>query len=131
MASRSPRKQKTVTDYLDALDDDKRAGLERLRTSIRKVLPRAEEVISYGMPGFRVDGRVVVWMGVGKDHCAFYPGAAAQEFADELEGFVISKGTVRFAPDEKIPATMVRKLIAARLAALDAARKPKRSTKAR
>lgn len=64
-------KPKTVDEYLEGVSPDKRAALEQLRRHIKKVLPRAEECISYQMPGFRLDGRVLVWMGVGAHHCAF------------------------------------------------------------
>lgn len=105
----------TIDDYLATLSPDKRAALQRLREAIRKVIPRAEECISYQMPGFRLDGKVLVWIGAGANHCAFYPGGVVAEFEKELAGYETSKGTIRFQPDDPIPATLVRKLINARI----------------
>ena len=105
-----------IDDYLARVSDDKRAALQQLRATIRKTVPRAEECISYQMPAFRVDGKVVMWFGAGAKHCAFYPGAVVQQFRDELADYETSKGTVRFQPDDPLPAGLVRKLIRARLA---------------
>jgi uncharacterized protein YdhG (YjbR/CyaY superfamily) len=113
----------TIDGYLAALSDDKRVALERLRETLRAVMPRAEECISYQMPAFRLDGKVIVWFGAGANHCAFYPGAVVQDFADELQGYETSKGTIRFRPDESLPASLVRKLVKARQAQIAA---PKR-----
>ena len=110
------RSEKSVDDYLAALPDDKRVALERLRKNIRAAAPRAEECISYKMPAFRLDGNMLVWFGAGANHCAFYPGTVIEDFANELQGFVTSKGTVRFQPDDPLPATLVRKLVKARIA---------------
>ena len=80
------------------------------------MLPRAEETISYGIPAIRADGRVVVWFAAASKHCSFFPGGAVQDFKDELARYSISKGTIRFTPDQTLPAALVRKLIRARLA---------------
>ena len=108
---------KTVDGYLRTLSADKRAALQRLRRTIRNVAPKAEECISYGVPGFRLDGKPLVWYAAAERHCSFFPGAypiAALE--RELGAYSTSKGTVRFQPDKPLPATLVRKLIKARLA---------------
>jgi uncharacterized protein YdhG (YjbR/CyaY superfamily) len=95
---------------------DKRAALNKLRRTIRTAFPRAEECISYGLPAFRLDGRVVAWFGAGANHCAFYPGGIVDAFKTELTDYETSKGTIRFQPDHLLPATLVRKLIKARIA---------------
>ena len=107
---------KTVDEYLAALDDDKRNALEQLRKIIKGVSPKAEECISYQMPAFRVDGRVLVWFGAGANHCAFYPGGVVEQYKNELKAFKTSKGTIRFQPDRPIPTTLVRKIVKARIA---------------
>jgi uncharacterized protein YdhG (YjbR/CyaY superfamily) len=106
----------TIDEYLATLTSDKRSALQRLRRDILAAAPRAEECISYQMPGFRLDGRMLVWFGAGANHCAFYPGGIVAEFKDELEDYETSKGTIRFQPDEPLPATLVRKLVKARIA---------------
>jgi len=113
---KSKAKLTTIDEYLATLSDDKRAALERLRKTIRAVAPRAEECISYQLPAFRLDGKVLVWFGAAANHCAFYPGAVVEDLKDELEDYDTSKGTIRFQPDAPLPATLVRKLVKARIA---------------
>lgn len=67
----SKRKIETIDDYLAGVGDDKRAALENLRRTIKTIVPRAAECITYQMPAFRLDGRVLVWFGAGAKHCAF------------------------------------------------------------
>jgi uncharacterized protein YdhG (YjbR/CyaY superfamily) len=109
-------KSATIDDYLAALDPDKRAALQRLRKTIRSIVPRAEECISYQIPAFRLDGKVLVWFGAGAKHCAFYPGGLPPELVRELKDYDTSKGTIRFQPDDPLPAALVRKLVKARIA---------------
>lgn len=117
-------KPTSVDEYLAALGSDKRAALERLRRIIRATVPRAEECISYQLPAFRLDGRVLVWFGATANHCAFYPGAVVEDHRGELEAFDTSKGTIRFQPDSPLPATLVRKLVKARIAKNAARQRP-------
>jgi uncharacterized protein YdhG (YjbR/CyaY superfamily) len=122
------RKPTTVDEYLATLPAEQRAALRRLRRIIRATSPRMEEGISYGMPVFRLDGRWVVWIGAAARHCAIY---GVHAVADELDGYETSgRGTLRFRPDEPLPATLVRKLVKARIAqnaVKTAAKKSKRS----
>ena len=78
---------KTPDDYLAALTADKRAALQDLRKDIKGAAPKAEECISYGVPGFRLNGKLLVSYGVGIKHCAFYPGSIVQAFKAELKKF--------------------------------------------
>ena len=109
-------KPATIDGYLAALDPDKRAALQRLRKIIRSAAPRAEERISYQLPAFRLDGRMLVWFGAGANHCAFYPGGGVAAFRDELEDYETSKGTIRFQPDHPLPAALIRRIVKARIA---------------
>lgn len=109
-------KAKTIDEYLAALPTDQRAALERLRHAIQAAAPRAEECISYQMPAFRLDGRMLVWFGAAAKHCAFYPGAVVDAHRGELAGYETSKGTVRFQPDNPLPGRLVRKLVKAQIA---------------
>lgn len=108
-------KPKTIDQYLASLSSDKRAALQRLRDDIRSAIPAGEECISYQMPAFRFEGKVLVWFGAGANHCAFYPGAIIAEFQDELAKYETSKGTIRFQPDHPLPAALVRKIVKARI----------------
>ncbi len=116
MAAKPKAKVKTIDEYLAGVSEDKRAALENLRKTIRAVAPDAEECISYGVPAFRLNG-VLVGFGASTSHCAFYPmsGTILKAFEDELDEYETSKGTIRFQPDKPIPATLVRKLVKARI----------------
>jgi uncharacterized protein YdhG (YjbR/CyaY superfamily) len=117
----------TVDEYLAGVpDDDKRAALQKLRKTIKAALPRAEECISYGMPAFRYDGRVIAWYAAAKNHCSYYPGGIPASCKDDVAKYETSKGTIRFQPDKSLPATLVKKLLKARIAA-NAARRASRS----
>ena len=117
MRSKAKAKVKTIDEYLARLSDDKRAALEKLRKTIRAAAPRAEECISYQIPAFRLNG-MLVGFGATANHCAFYPMSASTVAAhqDELEDYDTSKGTIRFQPDNPLPAALVRKLVKARIA---------------
>lgn len=116
----------TIDEYLAALSSDKRAALERLRQVIRAAAPRAEECISYRLPAFRLDGRMLVWFGATARHCAFYPGGVVEALKAELAKYDTSKGTIRFQPDKPLAAALVRKLVKTRVAA-NAARQRRRT----
>jgi uncharacterized protein YdhG (YjbR/CyaY superfamily) len=117
-------KPRTIDDYLARLSKENRAALEKLRRTIKSAAPRAEECISYQLPAFRFDGRVLVWFGAATNHCAFYPGSGPLEaHKEELKIYDTSKGTLRFQADHPLPATLVRKLVKTRIAER-AARKP-------
>jgi uncharacterized protein YdhG (YjbR/CyaY superfamily) len=117
MTGKSKTKPTTIDEYLAPLDREKRAALERLRKAIQAAAPKAEECISYQIPAFRLSGRMLVAFGAAAKHCAFYPGAfPVAAHKDELKPYDTSKGTIRFPPDRPLPATLVRKLVKARIA---------------
>jgi uncharacterized protein YdhG (YjbR/CyaY superfamily) len=109
---------KNIDDYLAALPENARATLEKLRHAIKEAIPEAEEGISYQMPAFKYKKRPLVAFAAFRDHCSFYPMSPAvmEAHKEELEGYDISKGTIRFPIGESLPATLVRKLVQARLA---------------
>jgi uncharacterized protein YdhG (YjbR/CyaY superfamily) len=107
----------TIDDYLASLSDEKRAALETLRQRIQAAAPKAEECISYGMPAFRLGGKVLVQFGAAANHCSFYPGAhPLRALEEELKGYDLAKGTIRFPVEKPLPAALVRKLVKARMA---------------
>lgn len=114
MATKPP----TFDDRLAALPADQRAALEKLRKAIRAAAPKAEECVSYGLAAFRLDGKPLVGLGATAKHCAFYlmSGSTVADHAEELAGYDTSKGTIRFAADQPLPAALVKKLVKARIA---------------
>jgi uncharacterized protein YdhG (YjbR/CyaY superfamily) len=109
-------KPKTVDEYLAAVSEDKRAALEKLRKTIKAAAPKADECISYQIPAFRLDGRVLVWFHAAAAHCSFFPGAyPIKACASGLKKYSTSKGTIRFSPDKPLSAALVKKLVKARI----------------
>lgn len=110
-----------VEAYLAAVPERERAALERVRAMIRKVVPDATEVISYGMPTFRHNGRMLVAYGARKDGCSLYglsAGLSATQ-ADALKGLEFAdgtKGTVHFSAAKPLSAAAVKALVRARMA---------------
>ena len=112
-----PTQPRTIDEYLRPLPAKQRATLQKLRRAIKSAVPKAAECISYQIPTFKLDGRMLVSFGAWTNHCAFYPGAYPIEaHKHELEAYDISKGTIRFAIDRPLPAMLVRKLVKARIA---------------
>lgn len=110
------RQPTTVDEYLAAVPSDMRAALQTIRTQVKKLVPSATEKISYGMPTFFTH-RALVGYAAHKEHCSFYPwsGVTLKNFAKELSGFETSAGTVRFTVDKPIPASLIKKIVLARL----------------
>jgi uncharacterized protein YdhG (YjbR/CyaY superfamily) len=109
-------KPKTIDEYFARLADDQRAALEKLRNHIQAAAPAAVECISYQLPAFRLNGKLLVAFGAWANHCAFYPGAVMEDLGVELMGYDTSKGTIRFLSTDPLPAALVRKLVKARIA---------------
>ncbi len=107
-----------VDDYLRALEEPSRGTLGSLRAAILEILPEAEQVISYGVPAFRVDGKTVAGFAAFKNHLSYLPfsGSVLGQLADELEGYAMTKSSLHFPVDRPLPKTLVKKLLEARLA---------------
>ncbi len=115
--NRMAAKPQTIDEYLEPLSVEKRTILETLRRTIRSAAPKAVECISYGIPAFRLNGRLFVAFGASLKHCSFYPGAnPLRVHRQELKDYSTSKGTIRFSADQPLPATLVRKLVKTRTA---------------
>lgn len=107
-----------VEAYLAGVPEPARSTLQAVRAIVRATVPpEATEGISYGMPAFRYKGPLVGYAAF-PNHCGFYPmnPAVIVAFADELKKYETSKGTIRFAVDEPLPAALVKKIVKARVA---------------
>ncbi len=100
-----------IDEYIADFPPEIQEKLEKIRATIRKAAPKAEEAISYMIPTFKLYGNLVHFAAF-KNHIGFYPGAAGIEsFKEELSAYEISKGTVRFPLDQRIPFTLVSKIV--------------------
>lgn len=107
---------KDVDKYLTRVPEPARGTLKKIRAMIRSAAPReATETISYGMPGFKYKGMLMGYAAFS-EHCSLFPGAIVEAFKDELKGYRISKGTIRFPLDKPLPAALVKKLVKAGVA---------------
>ena len=106
-----------IDEYLAGLEEPQRATLQKLRETIRGIVPQAEECISYGMPGFRLEGRVIAGFAAFKDHLSYLPhsGSVLGELADDLAAYRSTPGSLHFTVDRPLPKALVKKLIAVRL----------------
>src|SRR5882724_13557129 len=109
---------KTIDEYFASVNAHHRDALQTIRKAIHAVAPNGEECISYGIPAFRLNGRSLVFFGAWANHCSFYPGSSKtlKNFRSDLKAFQITKGTIRFSPDNPLPLALVKKLVKARMA---------------
>jgi len=106
----------TVEEYLSLFPKEQRNALETLRHVIKTAAPKAEEVISYGMPGYKQNG-VLVYFGGFKNHCSFFPAgnSVIKKFSSELKNYKTSKGTIQFPLGQTIPITLIKKMVKERV----------------
>jgi uncharacterized protein YdhG (YjbR/CyaY superfamily) len=111
-------KPATIDAYLSRVKGKRRAALEALRRTIRGIVPEAEECVSYGMPAFRLDGRIVAGFAATAKGCSYYPfsGSTLATLTRDLARYEGTRSAVHFEPDRPLPAALVRKLIRARIA---------------
>jgi uncharacterized protein YdhG (YjbR/CyaY superfamily) len=114
---------KTVDDYLSKAPKEKRATLTKLRQTIKAAVPKASESLSYGMVGYKLQRRVVVYFGYWKAHYAIYGlgSSVSDAHAADLKKYLQSKGTIQFPADRPLPYRLVTKLVKARVAEIEKA----------
>lgn len=116
MEKKSTPVPKNINEYLIALPAEVSAVLEKLRQTIKQAAPEAEEVISYSMPAFKYHG-MLVYFAAFKDHCSFFPGNAGliDTMKEELKAYKTSKGTIQFTVQKPLTASLVKKIVKARM----------------
>lgn len=112
------RRDPAIDKYLDGVSPKSRALLQALRKTIHSVVPEAEECISYRMPAFRFEGKIIAGFSATSKGCSFYPfsGKTLKTLAKEIGGYTKTKGALHFGPEKPLPASLVRKLLKARMA---------------
>ena len=112
---------KNIDAYLAAVPEPAHTTLQKVRAAIHSSLPPgATETISYKIPAFR-HGEVLIWFAAFANHCSIFPTARViEQFKNDLKAFTISKGTIQFAIDKPFPASLLKKMVKARLAQIAA-----------
>lgn len=101
----------SVTEYFSIFPAPIKTKLKEMKKIIQAAAPEAEEVISYNMPAFKMDGVLVYYAGY-KEHIGFYPtGSGISAFKKEIEGYKSSKGAVQFPLDEPLPVALITKMV--------------------
>ena len=119
---------KNVDEYIAAQPEATQVVLQKVRSIIRKVLPKADEVISYQIAAYKINGRAVIYFAGWKKHFSLYPTTApiVEALGDELAGYEISKGTIRFPLSEPVPVKLIQKIAKLRAKEAEAASQHRR-----
>ena len=106
-----------VDTYLEALDEPKKSTLSELRQTILEFVPEVEQCISYGVPAFRLQSKVIAGFAAFKRHLSYLPhsGTVFPELRDEVATYVTSSGALQFPVDACLSKPLVQKLLAVRI----------------
>jgi uncharacterized protein YdhG (YjbR/CyaY superfamily) len=108
--SGSKKQFETIDEYIKPFPKDIQNILEKMRETVRKAAPEAEETISYRMPSFKLKGRVLVYFAAFRRHIGLYP-PAPREFKNEVSRYEGPKGNLKFPTDEPIPYDLVARIV--------------------
>jgi len=108
---------KDIDKYFASLDEPKRSTLEEMRRRILDVVPKAEQVISYAVPGFKVQGKTIAGLAAFKNHLSYLPhsGSVLAQMQDEIGDYKQTKSALHFAIDQPLPQHLVRQLLLVRM----------------
>lgn len=121
----------SVDEYIDSFPPEVAIRLQQLRLIIKKAAPKAVEKIGYNMPAYDQNGNLVYFGGFS-NHISLFPhGVATELFKDELKDFVTSKGTIQFQHNQKLPATLIKKIVRYRIEENEKKKKSKKNIKSR
>lgn len=106
------QKFNTVDEYIDSLPDKTKEELTKLRNKIKEIVPNAVESMSYGMPGYKLNNKPLVYFAGWKDHVGFYPTPNGMErFYKELAPYKTGKGTAQFPLDKPLPFDLITRIV--------------------
>jgi uncharacterized protein YdhG (YjbR/CyaY superfamily) len=105
------KKPANTDEYIASFPKEIQTKLQQFRGVVKDAAPQAEEVISYGIPAFRLNG-MLVWFAAHTHHIGFYPrGSGIEDFKEELSSYKVSKGTVQFPFDRPLPLELIKKIV--------------------
>lgn len=107
-----------IDDFLATLSEPERSAFTTICDVVTRVAPHAEQGRSYGMAAFRAGGKPLLGMTRSREHLSLHPfsPAVVEAVADDLAGFSLSKGTIRFTAEQPLPEEAVERIIRLRLA---------------
>lgn len=106
-------KFRSVDEYIRSFPPEMREKMTQLRRAIRKAAPKADEMISYNIPGYKQNGKVIIYFSGAKSHIGVYPRPAG--FAKELKRYASGKSTVRLPLDEPLPLKLLSEMVKAQV----------------
>lgn len=106
-------KPKNIDEFIASYPPEVQVRLEQIREAIRKAAPKAEECINYGIACYKLDGKNLIFFSGFKNHTAIYPRPKGMK--EELSTYAGGKGTIQFPHTEKIPVTLIKKVVKARM----------------
>lgn len=111
------KKAKTISEYISTQPKEVGMRLEVINKIIKKLSPKAVETISYGMPAYKLDGKVLIYYAAHKNHVGLYPfPATLSKFKKDTEKYKTAKGSIQFQNDEKLPVGLITKIVKYRVA---------------
>ena len=117
-----PEKVASIDEYLDGIEPERRAELERIRSIVTKLVPEVEETMSYRMPTLKYRGRALVYFTASKKHLSFYPSSfAIEELRDELGNYETSEHAIKFTLDITLPESLIERLVGVHKRVIDSA----------
>ena len=116
----SPEPADPVEAYFAAAPEPQRSTLLAMRATVARLLPGANQVLSYGVPTFKVRGKGVAGLACYSAHCGYLPmsGSVTATLAEQLAGYSVTKGSVRVPADQPLPEELIEALVDTRLAEL-------------
>ena len=116
-------KAKNIDEYLDKIDPQRRAELERIRALVKQLVPDAEEAMSYSMPTLKYKNRALVYFTASKNHMSFMPSSwAIEELKDKLKGYKTTEHAIQFTLEKPLPETLIKELVLTHVRDIDADR---------
>lgn len=109
-------KPENITDYLATIPEEAQTAVAKIRNIIKKTAPKAEEGLSYGIGGFKLNGKYFIYYSGYKKHTSIYPAPRDHEkFAAELSAYKGGKGTIQFPLDQPLPLDLIKRIVQFRL----------------
>src|SRR5262245_53662434 len=110
-----PSKVKNIDEYVKDFPAATKKMLQQIRTTVKKSAPGAEEVISYGIPAFKLNKRGLIYFAGWKEHVSLYPVPRDKAFQKEVSGYRTGKGTLQFSLDKPLPIKLITKIVKLRV----------------